>query len=130
MTRAAAVLLAAALVLAVCAAACAAQPSRAVKPRSVRGEAVVLLLVPDEIRRSDDRRALFAAYCREVAADAGAEPVYVSPVYESSECVTATFRSEMETEELLARLKKDPRVAGASPNYIMSLPKPHKTKHD
>ncbi|OUO91916.1 hypothetical protein [Cloacibacillus sp. An23] len=127
MTRAAAALLAAALVLAVCAA-CAAQPSRAGKPRSVHGEAVVLLRVPDEIRRSDDRRALFAAYCREVAADAGAEPVYISPVYESSECVTATFRSEMETEELLARLKKDPRVAGASPNYIMSLPKPHKTK--
>ena len=53
-----------------------------------------LLRVPEEIRVSDDRRALFAAYCRDVAADAEAEAVYISPVYETSECATATFRSK------------------------------------
>lgn len=94
------------------------------EPRYARGEAIVLLRVPDEIRRSDDRRGLFAAYCRETAEAAEAEVVYISPVYETSECATATFRSKLETEELIARLKKDPRVAGASPNYIMKLARP------
>ena len=94
----------------------------------VRGEAVVLLRVPEEIRASDDRRALFAAYCREVAADAEAEAVYISPVYETSECATATFRSKLETKELIKRLKDDARVAGASPNYIMKLSRPAAAK--
>lgn len=94
----------------------------------VRGEAVVLLRVPEEIRASEDRRELFGAYCRGVAADACAEAVYVSPVYETSECVTATFRSKLETAELIARLKKDARVAGASPNYIMKLSRPAAVK--
>ncbi len=92
--------------------------------RYARGEAVVLLRVPEEIRRSDDRRGLFTAYCREVAAEADAEVVYVSPVYETSECATATFRSKLDTEELVRRLKRDARVAGASPNYIMKLSRP------
>lgn len=98
------------------------------EPRYARGEAVVLLRVPEEIRRSDDRRELFAAYCRKVAADADAEAVYISPVYETSECATAAFRSKLETEELVRRLKKDARVAGASPNYIMKLSRPASVK--
>lgn len=97
-------------------------------PRYARGEAVVLLRVPEEIRRSDGRRELFAAYCRKVAADVGAEAVYISPVYETSECSTATFRSALETEELIRRLKKDARVAGASPNYMMKHPRPSSAK--
>lgn len=95
----------------------------------VRGEAVVLLRVPEEIRASKERRELFAAYCRGVAADACSEVVYVSPVYETSECVTATFRSKLETAELIARLRKDARVAGASPNYIMKLSRPVAVKN-
>lgn len=96
--------------------------------RYARGEAVVLLRVPEEIRRSDGRRELFAEYCRDVAADAEAEVVYVSPVYETSECATATFRSELETGELIARLKDDARVAGVSPNYIMKPSRPAAAK--
>ena len=65
----------------------------------------------------------------EKAAEACAEVVYVSPVYETSECVTATFRSKLETAELIARLKKDARVAGASPNYIMKLSRPAAVKN-
>ena len=108
---------------------CAAFAQNAARePQYARGEAVVLLRVPSEIGTSDDRRALFAAYCSDVAAEAGAEVSYISPVYESSECVTATFRSKLETAELVARLKKDPRVAGASPNYIMKLTPPAKAK--
>ena len=95
----------------------------------VRGEAIVLLRVPEEIRASEERRGLFASYCRGVAAEACAEVVYVSPVYETSECVTATFRSKLETAELIARLKKDARVAGASPNYIMKLSRPAAVKN-
>ena len=71
---------------------------------------------------------LSAPDCREVAADAGAEAVYISPVYETSECATATFRSKLETKELIKRLKDDPRVAGASPNYIMKLSRPAAAK--
>ena len=89
----------------------------------------MLLRVPEEIRASDERRELFASYCRGVAAEACAEVVYVSPVYETSECVTATFRSKLETAELIARLKKDARVAGASPNYIMKLSRPAAVKN-
>ena len=87
------VLAAAALIASSCSAAFAQDAAR--EPRYARGEAVVLLRVPEEIRASDDRRALFAAYCRDVAADAGAEAVYISPVYETSECATATFRSKL-----------------------------------
>ncbi len=116
------VLAAAALIASSCCAAFAQDAAR--EPRYARGEAVVLLRVPEEIRASEDRRALFAAYCRETAEAAEAEVVYISPVYETSECATATFRSKLETEELIARLKKDPRVAGASPNYIMKLARP------
>lgn len=93
----------------------------ALKKCGKRGEAVVLLHFPEEVRRSDDRRGLFAAYCREVAAKADAEVVYVSPVYETPGCATATFRSKLDTEELVRRLKRDARVAGASPNYIIKL---------
>lgn len=120
------VLAAAALIASSCSAAFAQDAAR--EPRYARGEAVVLLRVPEEIRASDDRRALFAAYCREVAADAGAEAVYISPVYETSECATATFRSKLETKELIKRLKDDARVAGASPNYIMKLSRPAAAK--
>ena len=120
------VLAAAALIATSCCAAFAQDAAR--EPRYARGEAVVLLRVPEEIRASDDRRALFAAYCREVAADAGAEAVYISPVYETSECATATFRSKLETKELIKRLKDDARVAGASPNYIMKLSRPAAAK--
>lgn len=120
------VLTAAALIASSCCAAFAQDAAR--EPRYARGEAVVLLRVPEEIRASDDRRALFAAYCREVAADAGAEAVYISPVYETSECTTATFRSTLETKELIKRLKDDARVAGASPNYIMKLSRPAAAK--
>lgn len=116
------VLAVAALIASSCSAAFAQDAAR--EPRYARGEAVVLLRVPEEIRASDDRRALFAAYCREVAADAEAEAVYISPVYETSECATATFRSKLETKELIKRLKDDARVAGASPNYIMKLSRP------
>mgnify|MGYP003226526071 CR=1 FL=1 len=119
------VLAAAALIASLCCAAFAQDAAR--EPRYARGEAVVLLRV-EEIRASDDRRALFAAYCREVAADAGAEAVYISPVYETSECATATFRSKLETKELIKRLKDDARVAGASPNYIMKLSRPAAAK--
>ena len=115
---------AAALCLGAVEAACAGGGERAF----VRGEAVVLLRVPEVIRVSDERRELFASYCRGVAAEACAEVVYVSPVYETSECVTATFRSKLETAELIARLKKDARVAGASPNYIMKLSRPAAVK--
>ena len=120
------VLAVAALIASSCSAAFAQDAAR--EPRYARGEAVVLLRVPEEIRASDDRRALFAAYCREVAADAGAEAVYISPVYETSECATATFRSKLETKELIKRLKDDARVAGASPNYIMKLSRPAAAK--
>ena len=120
------VLAAAALIASSCCAAFAQDAAR--EPRYARGEAVVLLRVPEKIRASDDRRALFAAYCREVAADAGAEAVYISPVYETSECATATFRSKLETKELIKRLKDDARVAGASPNYIMKLSRPAAAK--
>lgn len=120
------VLAAAALIASSCCAAFAQDAAREL--RYARGEAVVLLRVPEEIRASDDRRALFAAYCREVAADAGAEAVYISPVYETSECATATFRSKLETKELIKRLKDDARVAGASPNYIMKLSRPAAAK--
>lgn len=120
------VLAAAALIATSCCAAFAQDAAR--EPRYARGEAVVLLRVPEEIRASDDRRTLFAAYCRDVAADAGAEAVYISPVYETSECATATFRSKLETNELIKRLKDDARVAGASPNYIMKLARPAAAK--
>lgn len=120
------VLAAAALIASSCCAAFAQDAAR--EPRYAHGEAVVLLRVPEEIRASDDRRALFAAYCREVAADAGAEAVYISPVYETSECATATFRSKLATNELIKRLKDDARVAGASPNYIMKLSRPAAAK--
>ena len=120
------VLAAAALIATSCCAAFAQDAAR--EPRYARGEAVVLLRVPEEIRASDDRRALFAAYCCEVAADAEAEAVYISPVYETSECATATFRSKLETKELIKRLKDDARVAGASPNYIMKLSRPAAAK--
>ena len=120
------VLAAAALIATSCCAAFAQDAAR--EPRYARGEAVVLLRVPEEIRASDDRRALFTAYCREVAADAGAEAVYISPVYETSECATATFRSKLEPKELIKRLKDDARVAGASPNYIMKLSRPAAAK--
>lgn len=116
------VLAAAALIASSCSAAFAQDAAR--EPRYARGEAVVLLRVPEEIRASDDRRTLFAAYCRDVAADAEAEAVYISPVYETSECATATFRSKLETKELIKRLKDDARIAGASPNYIMKLSRP------
>ena len=121
------VLAAAALIASSCCAAFAQDAAR--EPRYARGEAVVLLRVPDEIRASDDRRALFAAYCRKVAADAEAEAVYISPVYETSECATAAFRSKLETKELIKRLKDDARVAGASPNYIMKLSRPATAKN-
>ena len=120
------VLAAAALIASSCSAAFAQDAAR--EPRYARGEAVVLLRVPEEIRASDDRRALFAAYCRDVAADSEAEAVYISPVYETSECATATFRSKLETKELIKRLKDDARVAGASPNYIMKLSRPSVAK--
>lgn len=93
----------------------------------VSGQAIAMLRVPEEIRRDERRRALFAACCREVAKEADAEVVYISPVYESSEYVTAVFSSKLETEELLARLRQDCRVLSATPNYLMKLPRPPKT---
>ena len=59
------VLAAAVLIASSCCAAFAQDAAR--EPRYARGEAVVLLRVPEEIRASDDRRALFAAYCAKAA---------------------------------------------------------------
>ena len=120
------VLAAAALIATSCCAAFAQDAAR--EPRYARGEAVVLLRVPEEIRASDDRRALFAAYCCEVAADAEARPSTFRRFTKLPKCATATFRSKLETKELIKRLKDDARVAGASPNYIMKLSRPAAAK--
>lgn len=106
----------------------AAYGSEASAPSYARGEAIVALYLSEDIRLDSRRRELFADYCREVAEAAEAEVLYISPLYESSEIVTATFRSKLETEELLSRLKKDPRVASVSRNHIQKLPRPPKSE--
>lgn len=87
----------------------------------VKGDALVLVRVPDEVRASSERNVLFAALCGEIAKAAGAEVVYVSPIYEDSLSGTAHFKSSLETAEIIERLKKDKRVIGVSPNHIIRI---------
>lgn len=105
-------------------------PPESVKkePPAVKGEALVLVRVPEAMRASKERNKLFAALCGEIARAAGAEPVYVSPVYEDSQSGTAHFKSPLETAEIIERLKKDRRVIGASPNRVMKMSAPAKVR--
>lgn len=95
---------------------------------SVKGDALALVRVPDEVSVSSERNVLFAALCGEIAKAAGAEVVYVSPIYEDSQSGTAHFKSSLETAEIIERLKKDGRVIGVSPNHIIRISPPAKVR--
>lgn len=96
--------------------------------QAVKGDALALVRVPDEVRASSERNVLFAALCGEIAKAAGAEVVYVSPIYEDSLSGTAHFKSSLETAEIIERLKKDGRVIGVSPNHIIRISPPAKVR--
>ncbi|MCD7875642.1 MAG: hypothetical protein LUH49_01495 [Cloacibacillus porcorum] len=95
---------------------------------SVKGDALALVRVPDEVSVSSERNVLFAALCGEIAKAAGAEVVYVSPIYEDSQSGTAHFKSPLETAKIIERLKKDGRVIGVSPNHIIRISSPAKVR--
>lgn len=113
-----------ALLLGAASAACACAPQiqkGTEKGPVVKGDALVLVRLPDEVRASSERNVLFAALCGEIAKSVGAEVVYVSPIYEDSLSGTAHFKSSLETAEIIERLKKDKRVIGVSPNHIIRI---------
>ncbi|WP_418505552.1 hypothetical protein [Cloacibacillus evryensis] len=97
-------------------------------PDHVENEAIALVRVPPEMRSQDERRRLFGELCRKIAAGAGAEVLYISPIYEDSENGIAHMRSaDKSAKELIALLKKDKNVIGASPNHITRLSPPIKS---
>lgn len=121
-----------ALLLGAASIACACAPQIQNDPEkgaaSVKGDALVLVRVPDEIRASSERNILFAALCGEIAKAAGAEAVYVSPIYEDSLSGTVHFKSPLETAEIIERLKKDGRVIGVSLNHVTRISSPAKVR--
>ncbi len=121
-----------ALLLGVASAACACTPQIQKGTEKgapvIKGDALVLVRLPDEVRASSERNVLFAALCGEIAKAAGAEVVYVSPIYEDSQSGTAHFKSPLETAEIIERLKKDGRVIGVSPNHIIRISSPAKVR--
>ncbi|MDO5115091.1 MAG: hypothetical protein Q4D58_03235 [Synergistaceae bacterium] len=108
---------------------CSAAGKKAENEGEARGEALALIRVAENIRAAEgakERNELFAALCREIAEKAGAEIVYISPVYDDSESGVAHFKSRLATEEIIKRLKEEPRVIGASPNRLTKLSQPAK----
>ena len=103
-----------------CAAANGAPPET--EKNYVEHEAVVFLKVPQDIRVSEDRRRLFAAYCEKTAKAAEAKTLYISSIYPESQTGWMSVASKtLTTQELIEALRKDPNVLSASPNYINQL---------
>jgi hypothetical protein len=104
-----------------------AQSGAAFAEEYVEGEAMVLLKY-DEIPSPSDDASSYDAMRRYVRSVAARSHATVVKIYDALSSATgeifAHFRSESEsetTEQLIARLKRDPNVISASPNHISRI---------